>query len=205
MTFYAYVWLREDWTPYYVGKGSGSRAFQSDGHIVKRPKDRRRIKIYPCASEQEAFDLEKSLIVGCGRKNNGTGILRNLTDGGEGASGTILSEETRRKISAALMGNQRTKGYIPSVEHRQKVSIALLGIKRKPVSEETREKIRKKLSGRKAWPNGRLPYSEEHRRKMSLAALGRIPWNKGKKMSEEVCQKNREAQLRRIRTNVIAA
>ena len=37
-----------------------------------------------------------------GRKDNETGILRNLTDGGEGAPGVIRSEENRKKISKSV-------------------------------------------------------------------------------------------------------
>jgi hypothetical protein len=48
-----------------------------------------------------------------GRKDNGTGILRNLTDGGEGCSGAILSEETKKKISKSLQGNTRRLGAVP--------------------------------------------------------------------------------------------
>lgn len=43
MTFYTYFWLRENGTPYYVGKGTGDRAFTSRGHRVKRPKHTSRI------------------------------------------------------------------------------------------------------------------------------------------------------------------
>ncbi len=38
-------------------------------------------------TEKEAFDLEISLIKKYGRRDNRTGILTNLTDGGEGISG----------------------------------------------------------------------------------------------------------------------
>lgn len=58
-------------------------------------------------SEAEAFSEEKSLIAHYGRRENGTGILTNLTDGGEGTTGfrhLPRSEETRRKISEAHIG-----------------------------------------------------------------------------------------------------
>src|SRR5271166_1977590 len=81
--FYTYLWLREDGTPYYVGKGKGRRAFVSQGHTVKRPKQRERIVVYPAESEADAFETEIALIWYYGRKDLGMGCLRNLTDGGD--------------------------------------------------------------------------------------------------------------------------
>ena len=51
------------------------------------PKDKKRI-IYlkKNLTEEEAFKHEKYMIAVLGRKDLGTGILRNLTDGGEGFS-----------------------------------------------------------------------------------------------------------------------
>ena len=52
-----------------------------------------------------------------GRKDNGTGILRNLSDGGEGPSGRIaprghkLSPETCRKLSLAGKGRKKTEEW----------------------------------------------------------------------------------------------
>lgn len=81
--FYAYLWLREDGTPYYAGKGSGKRAFQSQGHLTHRPKDSANILIFNRNTEAEAFATEVELIHNWGRKDKGTGILRNMTDGGD--------------------------------------------------------------------------------------------------------------------------
>ena len=105
--FYAYLWLREDGTPYYAGKGRGTRAFETKGHRVRRPRDQSRILIFPRASEAEAFATEKELIVNWGRLDSGTGCLRNRTDGGEGSRGGIISSEQKEKISVALMGKPR--------------------------------------------------------------------------------------------------
>lgn len=85
--FYVYMYLRDDNTPYYVGKGSGKRAWSTVRNI-KRPKDDNRIiLIYKNLDEKESFKLEKYFISYYGRKDLGTGILRNLTDGGDGATG----------------------------------------------------------------------------------------------------------------------
>ena len=87
-TYYVYKFLRDDGTPYYIGKGSGDRAYRKRTKGIKLPKDANNIVlIQGCLTETEAFDLEIDLIKQYGRKNNNTGILLNQTDGGEGVSG----------------------------------------------------------------------------------------------------------------------
>jgi len=119
--FYTYLWLREDGTPYYVGKGSGKRAFVVHplrGKIYKAPPAER-IVIYYAKSEQDAFETEVALIWYYGRKDLGTGILRNLTDGGENpptATGRILSEKHR---SILIESN---KSRVWSIEARRRLS-----------------------------------------------------------------------------------
>jgi hypothetical protein len=95
-TFYTYSYLRKsDGTPYYVGKGRGKRVYDSS-HNVKVPDDKDRIIfLKQNLTEEEAFNHEKYMIAVLGRKDLGTGILRNMSDGGEGHSNP--SPESRRK------------------------------------------------------------------------------------------------------------
>jgi NUMOD3 motif-containing protein len=130
MSFYSYLWLREDTTPYYVGKGSGNRAFRRFGHRVRPPKDRSRILIFPHATEAEAFESEMAFIKWFGRKDLGTGYLRNLTDGGENppsARGKKRSEETLQKMRAAQKGHPGNWGSTRSAETKEKMSRAQMG------------------------------------------------------------------------------
>ena len=91
--FYVYQYLREDGTPYYIGKGSGRRHL-SRNRVVSPPTDKSRIQIIKDnLNEADAFTLETQLIIQYGRKDIGTGILRNKTNGGEGASGAKRTEE----------------------------------------------------------------------------------------------------------------
>ena len=95
--FYTYAYLRKvDRTPYYIGKGKGKRAYDRHTHRVKVPDDRDRIIfLKENVSEKEAWDYEREMIQFYGRKDLGTGILRNLSDGGEGPSNP--SPETRKR------------------------------------------------------------------------------------------------------------
>ena len=95
--FYTYAYLRKkDRTPYYIGKGKGKRAYDKHTHRVKVPDDRDRIIfLKENVSEREAWDYEREMIQFYGRKDLGTGILRNMTDGGEGPANP--SPETRKR------------------------------------------------------------------------------------------------------------
>lgn len=134
--------------------------------------------------EQDAFAVEIEMIKKYGRKDNGTGILTNLTDGGEGA--VNMSKQTRQKLSAALKGKpsplkgRKLGAY--SEERKKAISEARKGYK---VPEKTKEKLR----GRTPWNKGmKFEY------KPRPAAKGRItknqfkknrtPWNKGKILGE---------------------
>jgi len=102
--YYTYAYLREDKTPYYIGKGRGRRIY-SKSRVIKPPDDKSRIIfLKKNLTEAEAFKHETYMIFLFGRKDLGTGILRNRTNGGEGSSGAVWSEEAKKKISTARKG-----------------------------------------------------------------------------------------------------
>jgi hypothetical protein len=149
--FYVYAYLRENGTPYYIGKGCNSRAYGKH-HKIPVPKNTSRIVFLETKlSELGAFALERRYIRWYGRKDIGTGILRNRTDGGEGSSGIVYTEERRNKVIKANTGRkisektlnafkEANKNRVFSEEHRAKISLAN-SKKRKPLSEEHRAKI----------------------------------------------------------------
>ena len=199
-TYYTYLWLREDGTPYYVGKGTGDRAFISDGHSCRRPKDSRNILIQEFPNETSAFAAEKFLISYFGRKDLGTGTLQNHTDGGDGISN--VSADTRRKMSEAARkhpGNR--KGHKESPEVCKKKSERMLGRtpwnKGKALTPEHRSAL---CVPKKSFPprppefyiklvenrrrNGSYVQSAESRRKAVETRRrngGFVPWNKDKR------------------------
>jgi hypothetical protein len=189
MIYYTYAWLREDRTPYYIGKGSNGRAWRKGSP----PKDRVLI-LKKNLTEQEAFKHEKYMIAVFGRKDIGTGILHNFTDGGDGISGHIHSEETRQKLSKVGRGRStpdKTKqklsevqkgnkkfnngviqvrakacpeGFVPGMldENKQKLSEAA---KRRALTDEGRQTLSKARKGK--------PHSDEAKQKLSKTNKGR--------------------------------
>jgi hypothetical protein len=190
--FYTYAYLREDRTPYYIGKGKGRRLYVKRYKGINPPKDKIRIIfLKQNLTEQEAFEHEIYMISVFGRKDLGSGILHNRTDGGDGKSGAIQSDETRIKISEATKGQIRTEetrrrmseskkgennyryGKPLSEKHKLRLSEAMKG---KRLTEETKRKISEGHKGK--------TLSEEHKRKMSEA---------NKNPSEETKRKISEA------------
>jgi hypothetical protein len=109
--FYTYAYLREDRTPYYIGKGKLEkrnryhRCYYGKHHVPVPPKERILI-LKENILEKEAFKHEKYMISVFGRKDLGTGILRNLSDGGEGHSGRIRSKEEIEKTKKTKKGSR---------------------------------------------------------------------------------------------------
>ena len=133
--YYTYAYLREDGTPYYVGKGRGNRLYDRS-HRISIPTKDRIIFLKQNLTEEEAFRHEIYMIAVLGRKDLGTGILRNLTDGGEGSSGVIMSDGRKSKISKKL------KNRVFTLKHRKNLSDAQKG---KKLTKEHKEKIIKNL------------------------------------------------------------
>ena len=162
--FYVYAYLRSQGSahgkrlsPYYIGKGCRDRATATCRTVPKPASPSFIVYIQEGLTEDEALSLEKYCIATYGRIDNGTGILRNLSDGGDGPAGVILSEERKQQISEFMKGRKHTP------ESLRKMSESQLGPKNhmwgKNVSGETRKKISEANKG--------LKRSEEARRNIA--------------------------------------
>ena len=210
--YYVYAYLRSKdsetakaGTPYYIGKGKGDRIYsrhkRASGKFVPIPPNKENIVIIESnLTNIGALALERRYIRWWGRKDIGTGILINKTDGGDGNSGLLVSEETRSKMSAAKLGKS------VSDETRHKMSLAQQNKDYSYIDEEWRNAASERAKGRSA--------SEETKKKISESNLGRKLTNEqatkrngtgnsffGKKHTEEtkkkIAENNRKRKLKR--------
>lgn len=178
--FYTYAYLREDGTPYYIGKGSGRRCYVphrgANGKIAIGLPPRDRILIMKQnLTEDEAFKHERYMIALYGRKDLNTGILRNCSDGGGGMYGVVRSDEFRKHQSDYLKENNPMK----NPETIEKMRKSKIGSRQSRETIEKRKETIRKMGG--------VKLTEEQKQKISRG-------NKGKKKSPEHIESLRRAQ-----------
>ena len=165
--FYVYIHCRaSDGRVFYVGKGSGQRAYVSQGrnrywmNIVKKHGLTVSI-IQEGMQEWWAHELECELIALYGRET-----LCNLTDGGDGTSGRIVGENEKRLKRERFIGQP---GRQWTQEQRDAQGKRATGRKH---SQETRNKVSAAKKG-KPQPCAKFAMSKpESRAKVSAAKKG---------------------------------
>ena len=169
--FYTYVHFREsDNRAFYVGKGSGKRAW-----VTRRPAHWRRVaskhgvRVEVAArwsSEEEAFSHER-LLIACFRDMGHP--LCNCTDGGDGVVGYRFTDAAKEKMSTSRTGAKASvetrakmsaSGKVKSAETLRKISP--LG---RVCSDATRAKISAAQKG--------APKSEAYKANMSKVMTGK--------------------------------
>lgn len=133
-----YRHLKPNGEVFYIGIGSLKRAYTFKDrnkywhHVVDKYDYEIQI-LKTGLSKEEACELESILISYYGRKDIGTGRLVNMTNGGEGAFGVLISEDRKKKVGEFHLGRKRP------LETGQKISKALKNI---PKSKEHKAKLK---------------------------------------------------------------
>ena len=111
-------------------------------------------------SWEDACNIEIGMIESYGRLDLGTGFLINLTSGGDGNSGRVLTEEQRREISLRQKGKKLSPEHIQKLKDAQKIFYSNL------TEEESRKKCATYgMLGKKQ--------TEEHKARISKANTGK--------------------------------
>lgn len=171
---YVYRHIRLDKNhPFYIGIGN-DKSFTRAKQKIRRNKIWYDIVnksefiveiLFDDISWDEACKKEIEFINLYGRIDKKSGILANMTDGGNGTAGRVMSDEWRKNKSEMMKGNKLAKGYKHTKENLLLFS---------------------ELSKGNKYALG-LKHTDETKRKLSIA-------NKGKIVKQETIEKRIETR-----------
>ena len=196
--YYAYVYKYPNGTPFYFGKGTGKRILKHlwdakagrnlhsfNIRVIRKLLENNEHpiieKIIDNIDQEFAVLIEQEAIQKYGRRDIKTGILVNMTSGGDGAIN--LSDETKKRM------------YKPKTEEeRKKQSLRMKG-KNNPFygKKHTKESIDKIIA---ANIGKKVIHSEETKQKLSKTHQGQLNPFFGKKHTLETIQKITESSKR---------
>lgn len=203
MRFYLYAHIRNDTDEvFYIGKGEGSRFKSQQGRNsywmnIVNAHGYKAVIIEYFETETEAFNAEMFFIASLGRKDLGQGPLVNMSDGGEGASGAVRTEEQRKRYSentwmrteagrASMRGDlnpskrlevrvilsERNPHRDPTIREKGAATFRAMGDTHPSKSEKHRNFMREKNPAKR----------DDVRLKISKSRLGQPSWNTGMKL-----------------------
>lgn len=192
--FYVYAYLREDGSPYYIGKGKGIRAWAKE-HSVGLPTNNKIVILEQNLTVTGALALERQMIKWYGRKDlpytdRPPGILRNRTDGGDGAVGPKSEEHKQKQRKKKCVGHGANVSAALRGRKNPWVTKLQLGIKKPKKVCRLIDRTEMDMANYNQWCD-RLDNPEKYAiiaKEKSERQKGKSPLNKGSIVKPKVCR-----------------